>query len=204
MSFIEGKSWRRPRGAFAALPAAALAALIAFGAAAADVDANDSQFLQDAIRSDIAEVKLSELALQRSNDDGVRDLAHRLQTDHSVAMQEAAALAKDLGTRIPSTQSDEAQQHYASLAKLSGAEFDAAFVSHIVGAHREAVRKFDAATKESPNDAIASYAAKTLPTLEEHLAMSESLAGAPRESAAGAPSHERHAGDSAAAHSAAQ
>src|SRR5690606_31611944 len=112
---------------------------------------------------------------QRSNDDGIRDLAHRLQTDHSVSMQEAAALAKDLGTRVPSAQSDSAAQHYATLVKLSGPEFDAAFVEHTVGAHRDAVTKFDAAVHGHTNDAIASFAAKTLPTLKEHLVMSEAL-----------------------------
>jgi putative membrane protein len=166
----------------AALAAAGVAVVAAaFGAPARADDAEDSKFLQDAIQTDIAEVKLGELALQRSNDDGVRDFAHRLQTDHSGSMQQAAALAKDLGTRIPSAPSDEAQQHYASLAKLSGREFDAAFVNHMVAGHREALAKFGEQTQANPNAApnaaIAELAAKTLPTLKEHLAMAETLLG---------------------------
>jgi putative membrane protein len=161
---------------FLALGMIQIAALAAFSARAEDVE--DSKFLQQAIETDIAEVKMSELALQRSNDDGVRDFAHRLQSDHSVSMQEAAALAKDLGTRIPSALSAEAQQQYASLAKLSGPEFDAVFVSHTVAGHRDAVARFDDATRTNPNTAIAGFAAKTLPTLKEHLAMGETLLGA--------------------------
>jgi putative membrane protein len=167
---------------------AATAAALAASARAQDAD--DSQFLQEAIRTDIAEVKLSELALQRSNDDGVRDFAHRVQTDHSASMQQSAALAKDLGTRIPSASSDEAQQHYASLAKLSGQEFDAAFVSHMAAGHRDAVAKFGEQAHANPDQAIADFATKTLPTLKQHLAMAESLLGAgvhPSAEAHGAP-----------------
>jgi putative membrane protein len=172
----------------------AAATALAFSARAEDAD--DSKFLQEAIETDMAEVKMSELALQRSSDDGVRDLAHRLQSDHSVSMQEAAALAKDLGTRIPSALDPEAQQHYASLAKLSGQEFDAAFVSFTVAGHRHAVAKFDDATRTNPNSAIASFAAKTLPTLKQHLATAETLLSAgvhPSAQAHGAPAESRDA-----------
>jgi putative membrane protein len=183
--------------ALAVVKGAALAGMLAFTARAEDVE--DTKFLQDAIQSAIAEVKMSELALQRSSDDGVRDLAHRLQTDHSVSMQEAAALAKDLGTRIPSAPTDDAQQHYVRLAQLSGPEFDAAFVTQTVAAHRDAVARFGAATHGNPNEAIAGFAAKTLPTLEKHLEVGESLLGAGAHPAAhgAAAGHDAGAGHDA-------
>ncbi len=132
---------------------------------------------------------MSELALQRSRDEGVREFAHRLQTDHSTSMQEATALAKTQGTTPPSQPSAEAQEQYAALSNLSRQEFDAAFVNHMVAGHREAVGKFGEQTHANPNAAIAAFATKTLPTLKEHLAMAESLL------AAGVhPSAEAHGG----------
>ena len=168
---------------------AALAAAAAVAVRAADGD--DSAFLQEAIRTDIAEVKMSELALQRSRDEGVREFAHRLQTDHSTSMQEATALAKTQGTTPPSQPSAEAQEQYAALSKLSGQEFDAAFVNHMVAGHREAVGKFGEQTHANPNAAIADFATKALPKLKEHLATAESLLAA-----AVHPSAEAHGGHS--------
>lgn len=152
---------------------AALATLLAAGASAEDVA--DARFLQNAIQTDIAEVKLGELALQRSNDDAVRELAHRLQADHSASMQEAAALAKSLGIMAPAAPTEAAQQHYAALTKLSGQEFDVAFVSHMVEGHRAAVAAFGEQIRANPSHATASFAMKSLPTLREHLAIAESL-----------------------------
>jgi putative membrane protein len=180
--------------ALAVAQVAATAVVLAVAARAEDVE--DSKFLQNAIQSNIAEVKMSELALQRSNDDEVRDFAHRLQTDHSVSMQQTTALAKDLGTNIPSTPTAEAQEHYASLAKLSGQEFDGAFVNHMVAAHRESIAKFDQEARANPNQAIADFAAKTLPTLKQHLATGEALLGAgahPSAQPHGAPAEGRDA-----------
>ena len=184
--------------ALAVAHVAAAAAVLAVSVRAQDVE--DSKFLQEAIQSNIAEVKMSELALQRSNDDGVREFAHRLQTDHSVSMQQTTALAKDLGTSIPSTPSAEAQQHYATLAKLSGQEFDAVFVNHMVAAHREAVAKFDDEAHANPSSAISDFATKTLPTLKQHLATGEALLGAgvhPPAQVHGAPAerHDAHSSD---------
>ena len=171
---------------------AAIGAIAAtFAAAVRAADDADSKFLQEAIQTDIAEVKMSELALQRSNDSGVRELAHRLQTDHSTSMQQTAALAKTLGVTPPSQASAQALEDYAQLSKLSGQEFDAAFVTHMVAGHREAVGKFGEQTHANPNAAIADLAAKTLPTLKEHLAMAESLLGAGVH-----PSAEAHGGHS--------
>lgn len=162
-----------------------------FAAAVRAADSADSKFLQEAIQTDIAEVKMSELALQRSNDSGVRELAHRLQTDHSTSMQQAAALAKTLGVTPPSQANAQALELYAELSKLSGQEFDAAYVTHMVAGHREAVGKFGEQTHANPTAPTAELATKALPTLKEHLAMAEALLGAGVH-----PSAEAHGGHS--------
>jgi putative membrane protein len=181
------------------------AGIAAFGlsiVAAAAPGEGDQQFLARAIQSDIAEVKLAELALQRSNDDGVRELAHRLQTDHTSSMQEATTLARMLSVMIPSAPTEDAQRHYETLARLSGAAFDEAFVEHMVEGHREAVRDFREraeANDDSANaGAVAGLAKKSLPTLEQHLAIAEELHVAAADPAG------PHAGAEAAGHAAQQ
>ena len=138
-------------------------------------DPRDSEFLMDAIRMSIAEVQLGTLAEQRAHDERVRAYGRRLRTDHSRTMEETAALLETTVEEIPSEPDAEAQARYQALAMLSGPEFDAAFVDHMIAAHREAIEAYGRQTHANPNEALADLAEKTLATLREHLAIAESL-----------------------------
>jgi putative membrane protein len=151
----------------------AAAALFALGATAEDVD--DSNFLMEALQTDLAEIKMGELAAQRGTSMGVKEYGEKLQADHSKALQDTSALAKELGVTIPTEPTEEAQEHHAAISKLSGAEFDAAFVSQMIMGHEKAIAKFTEQTHANPNKEIAALATKRLPTLREHLAIAESL-----------------------------
>jgi len=153
--------------------AAALAAAAAFTTSAEDVD--DSGFLLDAIHSNLAEIRMSELAVQRADDTAVRDYASKLAADHMHALDEISALARKLGVAIPAEPEPAALERHGSLEKLSGPAFDAAFVDHMVAAHRAAVAKYGEHARSNPNEEVAELAAKTLPTLQQHLAAAEQL-----------------------------
>ena len=185
----------RKLSALAVAQVAAAAVVLAVAVRAEDVE--DSKFLQNAIREQhrrSEDERACAAAFQRRRSPGLSRIASK--PTHSVSMQQTTALAKDLGTNIPSTPTAEAQEHYASLAKLSGREFDGAFVNHMVAAHRESIAKFDEEARANPNQAIADFAAKTLPTLKQHLATGEALLGAgvhPPAQAHGAPAEGRDA-----------
>jgi putative membrane protein len=153
---------------------AALAGAAALLAAAAE-DVDDSDFLLDAMQTDLAEIRMSELAVHQGASEEVRSFATQLRGDHSRSLQETTVLAQSLGVTIPSEPDAAALEHHAALAKLGGAEFDAAFVSHMAMAHRAAIDKFSKHADANPNKAIADLAAKTLPTLERHLTTAETL-----------------------------
>jgi predicted outer membrane protein len=58
---------------------------------------------------------------------------------------------------------------------LSGAQFDRAFVSHMITGHQQAIRKFEMASENLQDPALKKYAEKTLPVLREHLRMAQEL-----------------------------
>jgi putative membrane protein len=164
--------------------------LIAFGTAlfgalgiASAQDNPDAKFLTEAVRGDVAEVKLGELAQQRGQTEGVREFGEMLVNDHSNALKKTAELAKDLNVIPPAQPSPEQMQKHDAMARLSGAEFDQEFVAAMVKGHREEIAKYEkqAASGQSK---VAKLAEDLLPTLKEHLAMAERLQS-------GAPSHDR-------------
>ena len=64
-------------------------------------DSPDAKFLTDAVRGDVAEVKMGELAQERGTSEAVREFGKMLVEDHSSAMKKTAELAKDLNVIPP-------------------------------------------------------------------------------------------------------
>lgn len=138
-------------------------------------DAEDAEFLTGAIRSNITEIRMGELANQKSTNPQVKQYGTKLKTDHSKTLQEITVFAETTGLTIPTEPDAEQQASLKMLSTLAGAQFDGQFIEHMVMAHTEAVEKYSAQTHANPNKALSDLASKTLPTLREHLEIAKSL-----------------------------
>jgi putative membrane protein len=156
----------------ARLPFIAAAALAVTLAAASQSE--DQAFIKQAVQSNLGEVQLGELAAQRAETEAVRKFGETLRTDHHAALQRATNLAKSLKVEPPTDPSAEARGIYKGLAQLSGSEFDAAFVSHMITVHEAAIAMYSQ-NANSDDDAIAAMIADALPKLKAHLAMAQAL-----------------------------
>jgi putative membrane protein len=140
------------------------------------VNDTDQQFLKQAARAGTAEVKLGTMAKEQTVSPEVQQFGQRMVTDHTKANQELMALAQGKDISI-STKMDEQHQETAEmLSKMQGSQFDREFVRHMVKDHEKAVQLFATAAQESQDGDIKAFAAKTLPTLEEHLQLARQLA----------------------------
>ncbi len=137
-------------------------------------DSEDVEFLVEALHTGMAEAQMGQLAQQRGSA-AVKEFGKKLETDHTHAVQEIKGLLGTRNVTTPAEPTVEAEAHAAALAKLSGAEFDAAFLRLMVTSHEEAIEKYGAQTHANPNKQLAEFAAKALPTLREHLATAKSL-----------------------------
>lgn len=135
----------------------------------------DAKFLIDAIRTDLAEVRLGELAAQRGRSEGVRHFGHMLAADHASSMDKTSDVAKALKVAVPTEADADAQKEYESLVRLSGDAFDTAFINAMIKGHRDAIAKFKKEAEDGDDTDVASLAREALPTLEQHLAAAQSL-----------------------------
>ena len=133
------------------------------------------EFLVDALRTSLAEARLGELATQQSYDERVRNYGTKLKSDHTALASEIERMLEPLGVAIPTEPSAEALSHHAALARLSGEEFDAAFVQMMIWSHTEAIERYGAQTHANPDRTLHDFASKSLPILREHLASAEAL-----------------------------
>ena len=144
--------------------------------AAENKNAEDLEFLTEALRTGLAEVQMGELAAERGHDPRVRAYGAKLKTDHAEQAAEIEKLLKPLNVAIPAEPSSEAQVHHAALARLSGEEFDSRFVEMMIASHTEAIEKYGAQTHANPDRTLHDFAAKALPMLREHLAEADRCA----------------------------
>jgi len=145
------------------------------GAARGNKNAAHIEFLVEALRTSLAETRMGGLAAQQSYDPRVRDYGTKLKNDHTAHAKEIERLLEPLGVTIPTEPSAEALAQQAALARLSGEEFDAAFIQMMIWTHTEAIEKYGAQTHANPDRSLHDFAMQSLPMLREHLAAAEAL-----------------------------
>jgi putative membrane protein len=94
--------------------------------------------------------------------------------DHSKANDELKKIAADKGITLPTSLNTKDKATHDRLSKLSGAEFDKAYMKDMVADHREDVNEFRKESNSGSDADLKSWAGKTLPTLEHHLQLAES------------------------------
>jgi putative membrane protein len=154
-------------------------------AAVAALGQGDEQaFIKEAVQRNLAEVQLGELAAQRAHSAEVRKFGETLRADHQAALLRATNLAKSLKVEPPTEPTTEERGFYDGLSQLSGSEFDAVFVSHMITAHEAAIAEYSR-NANSDDDAVAAMIADALPKLKAHLTAAQALQR-------GAPAHAQH------------
>jgi putative membrane protein len=105
--------------------------------------------------------------------------------DHGKANKELMQLADSEGVTLPKEMDSKAKETADRLSKLSGAEFDRAYMKEMVEDHTKDVSAFQRQAEQGKDQDVKGWAAKTLPTLQEHLQMAKTTAakvGATQES----------------------
>jgi putative membrane protein len=133
----------------------------------------DHAFVLEAAKGGMAEVELGRLAADKATNDQVKKFGQRMVDDHSKANDELKSLAQTKSITIPSNLDPKYKSLHDRLSKLSGAEFDRAYMREMVSDHRKDVNAFRRESQSGQDPTVKAWAAKTLPTLEEHLKMAE-------------------------------
>lgn len=155
------------------MPPAASAA----GSGAA-LSGEDRRFVMEAAAGGMAEVQLGELAQRQAASAEVKQFGALMVKDHGAANAELLRLAAAKGLQPPSQPGREQADLMTRLRKLDGAEFDREYSRAMLDDHRKDVAKFEQQARTAHDPEVKAFAERTLPTLKQHLAKAESLAGA--------------------------
>ena len=159
--------------------------------------AGQKQFVQRMLMSNAAEIQFGKMGAEKGTNDEVKKFAQMMVTHHTQANEDLMPLAKQHGLDEPAKLDAKHQAVADRLAKLEGAAFDREFMTVMVTSHRETVAQVRpmAGTTGTEGKGTATgttgatsgtaaggtiqdakqYAAKALPTIQDHLKQAEQI-----------------------------
>jgi putative membrane protein len=142
----------------------------------------DRSFVEKAAIGGMAEVELGNLAQQKATSDQVKQFGARMVQDHTKANDELKQVASAKGMQLPTTLDKKHKSDMDKLQKKTGADFDKAYMSHMLDDHKHDVADFKKEATSGKDADVKGFAAKTLPTLQEHLQLAQTTNDAVKKS----------------------
>ena len=136
----------------------------------------DMHFMKEAAQGGQAEVILGQMAAKQGASEDVKKFGQRMVDDHAKANEELKSLATAEEVTLPTEMDAKAKATQQRLSKLSGAEFDRAYMEEMVKDHKKDVAEFEREAQHGKDPEVKNWAAKTAPTLKDHLNLAQDTA----------------------------
>lgn len=128
---------------------------------------SDRNFLEEAAKSGLKEVQVSQAVLANLSVPAARDFAQMMVSDHNAANQELQTLAARKGVSLP-----QANDRWTNRWSDKTRNVDRDYIEEMQDDHQKAIDLFEKGAKSDDPD-IAAFAQKTLPKLRQHLTQLE-------------------------------
>jgi putative membrane protein len=129
----------------------------------------DTTFAAKAAVGGMAEVALGKMAAAKGIDSKVKDFGKMMVMDHSKANNELMAIAKAKNIALPTALDAEHQAKSDSLNKLTGKDFDKAYVKAMVEDHQKTLDLMKGEAANGKDAELKGFATKTAPVVQTHL-----------------------------------
>lgn len=130
----------------------------------------DKSFVEDAIKAGREEVAISQVAVERATNPKVKEFAQMIVSDHTGVNGELTTLAAAKGIQLPTKEVD-----VDKWTKKSAKSFDEDYVEKMISAHKDALDLFEKEAKKGGDPELTALAAKTVASLQTHLAKAQEL-----------------------------
>lgn len=139
------------------------------GPAANHANNQDKLFVRQAALGNRAEVELSKQAASKSGSQAIDAYANRMQKEHTSSGERLLKAGKPAKVDVPRDLDAEHQRKRDELAKLSGADYDKAYLSAQIQEHQKTANLLLWHLSYGQNAELLRYSADTLPTVLDHL-----------------------------------
>jgi putative membrane protein len=137
---------------------------------------SNGEFIEKAAMASLAEIKISNLALDKSTTPSIREFASRMVKEHTASNKELKNAAGGSGISLPQGIDPQHTQTLQQLTALSGKEFDAAYVNVMKQDHDSTIALFENAAGDiSLSSELRDFAKRSLETLRDHQLQAHNL-----------------------------
>jgi putative membrane protein len=136
---------------------------------------DDNKFLLDTAMGGLTEVALGKLAVEKGSSDAVKQFGQKMIDDHTKVNDELKQIAVAGSVPIPDALDSKHQSRIDKLAKLSGTEFDKAYIKDQMKYYQQNVKEFQEEAQFGYVSELKDLASKSLPTLQQHLEAAKDL-----------------------------
>ena len=138
----------------------------------------DKMFLKNAGAGDMFEIQTSQLALQKSSSDDVKQFAQMMIDDHTKLENQMKPIVAEANVQPPTGLMGKDKGEYKKLQGLSGDAFDKEYISAMVMDHSKVSKDFAAEANSGQLQDEKMAAAQNKPTVDMHLQKAQALAQA--------------------------
>lgn len=133
-------------------------------------DEKDADFVVKVIAGHEAEVKLAQLALNRSTHSGVKKAASMLKTNNAKRITELKEYAAKRGFTVPVEETNDAKDEYSDLAKEDKLnDFNEKWCDKLADNHEEAIKYLERRLDKTEDAELKNWIITTLPGLRSQL-----------------------------------
>jgi putative membrane protein len=129
----------------------------------------DQQFMSDAAKGNREEVQFGKMVVAKTSDPAVKRFAQMMVDDHTKALNQLQQIAGNKNVTLPDGLPDDAKDLQDKLTSESGQQLDKDYMDSMVQDHQKDVQDFQQASQNVQDKDVKQWAAKTLPTLQQHL-----------------------------------
>jgi len=140
-----------------------------------NLKSKDAKFLRDMAENNLLEIRIGQLAQQKSQNDQVKAFAQKLVQDQTKANQDLTQIAQSKGVTLPMQLDKRHERTVENLSSLSGNDFDRAFLRRMERDDRSDVRKLESESKRAADADVKQFASTTLPVVQDHLSRERTL-----------------------------
>jgi putative membrane protein len=136
----------------------------------------DENFVERVALSNIAEIKLAELVVTKTNDSLVTDFAQHMITEHSTIQTELRNIANVFNdVDWPEVMDHQHKALYGQLNALQGYSFDSLYMRSQINDHQVTLSIFQTELSTGTVDRVKSFADKYRPHIEAHFNIADSI-----------------------------
>jgi putative membrane protein len=129
----------------------------------------DKRFLGQVVQASLLNIAMGKMAIERSSNDAVKEFGRKMVSDHERGLAIFKRVAARDGVTVDDQLDSKHKERLDRLAKLSGVEFDRAYVKDQLKAHQRMVSYFQSEADNSTESVAVKMATNMLPAVQSHL-----------------------------------